>query len=212
MPLPNRRENPKIAFTSPDPQMYLRRFWESQWSRESRMLINGSGLHNYRFTVHFISMRHVISALVQNVPGVLSHISGMLASRDYNINSLAVGETEDAKLSRMTFVVVGNEKVQEQVLKQLQKIVTVVKAEDITDQKHVERDLMLMKVEALPGARSKILEMVNIFRGKVVDVSDTTMMIEISGQESKLEGFVDAMRPFGIIELVRSGIIALPRG
>ena len=112
----------------------------------------------------------------------------------------------------MTFVVVGDEKVQEQVLKQLQKLVTVVEAKDITRQKHVERDLMLMKVEALPGARSKVLEMVNIFRGKVVDVSDTTMMIEISGQESKLEGFVDAMRPFGIIELVRSGIIALPRG
>ena len=158
------------------------------------------------------TMRHVISALVQNVPGVLSHVSGMLASRGYNIDSLAVGETEDPKLSRMTFVVVGDEKVREQVLKQLQKLVTVVNARDITSQKHVERDLMLMKVEALPGTRSKILEMVNIFRGKVVDVSDTTMMIEISGQESKLEGFVDAMRPFGIIELVRSGIIALPRG
>jgi len=157
-------------------------------------------------------MRHVISALVQNVPGVLSHISGMLASRGYNIDSLAVGETEDTKLSRMTFVVVGDNKVREQVLKQLQKLVTVVKAEDITCQKHVERDLMLMRVEALPGARSRILDMVSIFRAKVVDVSDTTMMIEIAGQESKLEGFVEAMRPFGIIELVRSGIIALPRG
>lgn len=157
-------------------------------------------------------MRHVISALVQNVPGVLSHISGMLASRGYNIDSLAVGETEDSKLSRMTFVVVGDEKVQEQVLKQLQKLVTVVKAEDITSQEHVERDLMLIKVEALPGARSKILEMVEIFRAKVVDVSDVSMMIEVSGRESKLQGFVDTMRPFGIIELVRSGIIAMPRG
>ncbi len=157
-------------------------------------------------------MRHVISALVQNVPGVLSHISGMLASRGYNIDSLAVGETEDSKLSRMTFVVVGDQRVQEQVLKQLQKIVTVVRAEDITGSEHVERDLMLIKVEALPGARSKIIEMVNIFRGKVVDVSDTSMMIEVSGNESKLRGFVDTMRPFGIIELVRSGIIAMPRG
>jgi acetolactate synthase-1/3 small subunit len=157
-------------------------------------------------------MRHIISALVQNVPGVLSHISGMLASRGYNIDSLAVGETENPKLSRMTFVVVGDEKVQEQVLKQLQKIVTVVEAEDISADKRVERDLMLIKVEALPGARSKVLEMVNIFRAKVVDVSDTTMMIEVSGQESKLEGFVDTMRPFGIIGLVRSGVIALPRG
>jgi acetolactate synthase-1/3 small subunit len=136
----------------------------------------------------------------------------MLASRGYNIDSLAVGETESPKLSRMTFVVVGDDKVREQVLKQLQKLVTVVKAEDITCQKHVERDLMLMRVEALPGARSRILDMVHIFRAKVVDVSDTTMMLEIAGQESKLEGFVEAMRPFGIIELVRSGVIALPRG
>ncbi|MDR1142565.1 MAG: acetolactate synthase small subunit [Planctomycetaceae bacterium] len=157
-------------------------------------------------------MRHVISALVQNVPGVLSHISGMLASRGYNIDSLAVGETEDSQLSRMTYVVVGDEKVREQVLKQLRKIVTVVRADDLTDKSHVERDLMLIKVEALPGARSKILEMVNIFRAKVVDVSDTSMMIEVSGNEPKLAGFVDTMRPFGIIELVRSGIIAMPRG
>jgi acetolactate synthase-1/3 small subunit len=157
-------------------------------------------------------MRHVISALVQNVPGVLSHISGMLASRGYNIDSLAVGETENSQLSRMTYVVVGDEKVREQVLKQLRKIVTVVRAEDLTDRSHVERDLMLIKVEALPGSRSKILEMVNIFRAKVVDVSDTSMMIEVSGNESKLMSFVDTMRPFGIIELVRSGIIAMPRG
>ncbi len=156
-------------------------------------------------------MRHVISALVQNVPGVLSHISGMLASRGYNIVSLAVGETEDSRLSRMTFVVLGDVTVQEQVLKQLRKLVTVVRAEDITASRHVERDLMLVKVEALPGARSGILDMVNIFRGKVVDVGETTMTIEISGKESKLEGFVETMRPFGIIELVRSGIIAMPR-
>ncbi|MCL2743743.1 MAG: acetolactate synthase small subunit [Planctomycetaceae bacterium] len=157
-------------------------------------------------------MRHVISALVQNTPGVLSHISGMLASRGYNIDSLAVGETENSKLSRMTFVVVGDEKVQEQVLKQLQKLVTVVSAEDITDEEYVERDLMLIKVEALPGSRSKIIEMAEIFRAKVVDVSDVSMMIEVSGRESKLEGFVDTMRPFGIIELARSGIIAMRRG
>ncbi|MDR0338163.1 MAG: acetolactate synthase small subunit [Planctomycetaceae bacterium] len=157
-------------------------------------------------------MRHVISVLVQNMPGVLSHISGMLASRGYNIDSLAVGETENNQLSRMTYVVVGDEKVREQVLKQLRKIVTVVRAEDLTDKSHVERDLMLIKVEALPGVRSKVLEMVNIFRAKVVDVSDTSMMIEVSGNESKLASFVDTMRPFGIIELVRSGVIAMPRG
>ncbi len=157
-------------------------------------------------------MRHVISALVQNVPGVLSHIAGMLASRGYNIDSLAVGETEDSKLSRMTFVVVGDEKVHEQVLKQLQKIVTVVRADDISSEEHVERDLMLIKVEALPGARSKSLEMVNVFRAQVVHVGSTTMMIEVSGKESKIEAFIDVMRPFGIVELVRSGIIAMQRG
>jgi len=156
-------------------------------------------------------MRHVVSALVQNVPGVLSHIAGMLASRGYNIDSLAVGETEDSRLSRMTFVVVGDEKVQEQVLKQLQKIVTVVRADDISSQEHVERDLMLIKVEALPGARSKIIEMVDVFRGQVVHVGPTTMMIEISGKESKIDAFIDVMRPFGIVELVRSGIIAMNR-
>ena len=156
-------------------------------------------------------MRHVISALVQNVPGVLSHIAGMLASRGYNIESLAVGETEDHKLSRMTFVVVGDQRVQEQVLKQLQKIVTVVRADDISSQEHVERDLMLIKVEALPGARSKIIEMVDVFRGQVVHVGQATMMIEVSGKESKIKAFIDVMRPFGIVELVRSGIIAMSR-
>ncbi|MDR1485071.1 MAG: acetolactate synthase small subunit [Planctomycetaceae bacterium] len=157
-------------------------------------------------------MRHVISALVHNVPGVLSHISGMLASRGYNIDSLAVGETENPQFSRMTFAVVGDTKVRDQVIKQLQKIVTVINAEDVTDDKLVERDLMLIRVEALPGARSKVLEMVNIFRAKVVDVAQTSMMIEISGNESKLEGFIETMTPFGIVELVRSGIIAMKRG
>ncbi len=100
-------------------------------------------------------MRHVLSALVQNVPGVLSHISGMLASRGYNIDSLAVGETENPKLSRMTFVVVGDDRVLEQVRKQLEKIVTVVRVDDISSQEHVERDLMLIKVAAPPGRRAK---------------------------------------------------------
>ncbi|MDR2169452.1 MAG: acetolactate synthase small subunit [Planctomycetaceae bacterium] len=157
-------------------------------------------------------MRHIISALVHNVPGVLSHISGMLASRGYNIDSLAVGETENPQFSRMTVVVVGDIKVRDQVIKQLQKIVTVINVADITDDKLVERDLLLIRVEALPGARSKVLEMVNIFRAKVVDVAPTTMMIELSGNETKLEGFIEALTPFGIIELVRSGVIAMKRG
>lgn len=157
-------------------------------------------------------MRHVLSALVQNVPGVLSHISGMLASRGYNIDSLAVGETEEPRLSRMTFVVVGDDNVLEQVRKQLEKIVTVVRVDDVSSQDHVERDLMLIKVEAPLGKRSDIIELVSVFRGRIVDVSADMLMIEISGQEGKIESFIELMRPFGIIELVRTGRIAMVRG
>lgn len=157
-------------------------------------------------------MRHVLSALVQNVPGVLSHISGMLASRGYNIDSLAVGETEDPQLSRMTFVVVGDEGVLEQVRKQLEKIVTVVRVDDISSQNYVERDLMLLKVAAGQGRRSEIRELTEVFRGRIVDVASEMVMIEIAGKESKIEAFVELMRPFGIIELVRSGRIAMVRG
>lgn len=157
-------------------------------------------------------MRHVLSALVQNVPGVLAHISGMLASRGYNIDSLAVGETETPHLSRMTFVVVGDDRVLSQVRKQLQKIVTVVQVEDVSSRAHVERDLMLLKVRAPAGSqRSEIRELVEIFRGKIVDVGADEMMIELSGRESKLEAFIDRMRPYGIVELVRTGRIAMVR-
>jgi len=157
-------------------------------------------------------MRHVLSALVQNRPGVLSHISGMLASRGYNIDSLAVGETEDPRLSRMTFVVVGDDSILEQIRKQLEKIVTVVRVDDISARDHVERDLMLIKVAAPPGKRSEIRELVEIFRGNIVDVASEMVMIEISGKERKIEAFIELMRPFGIIELVRSGRIAMVRG
>jgi len=157
-------------------------------------------------------MRHVLSALVQNVPGVLSHISGMLASRGYNIDSLAVGETEDPRLSRMTFVVVGDDAVLEQVRKQLEKIVTVVRVDDVSSQEYVERDLMLIKVASPPGRRSEIRELTDIFRGRIVDVAADMVIIEISGQEKKIEAFVEMMRPFGIIELSRTGRIAMVRG
>jgi acetolactate synthase-1/3 small subunit len=157
-------------------------------------------------------MRHVLSAVVQNVPGVLAHISGMLASRGYNIESLAVGETENPELSRMTFVVVGTDNVLEQVRKQLEKIVTVVQVVDISSQDHVERDLMLIKVCAPPGGRrSEVKEMTEIFRGRIVDVGPEEVMIEISGQERKIVSFIDLMRPYGIIELVRTGRIAMVR-
>jgi acetolactate synthase-1/3 small subunit len=157
-------------------------------------------------------MRHVLSALVQNVPGVLAHISGMLASRGYNINSLAVGETETPEFSRITFVVVGDDSVLDQVRKQLAKIVTVVRVDDISSQDYVERDLMLIKIKAPAShGRSEIRELADIFRGRVVDVSADEVMIEISGQERKIEAFIELMRPYGITELVRTGRIAMVR-
>jgi len=157
-------------------------------------------------------MRHVLSAVVQNVPGVLAHISGMLASRGYNIDSLAVGETEDPHLSRMTFVVVGDDQVLEQVRKQLEKIVTVVRVLDVSSSDFVERDLMLIKVHAEPGgSRTEINELVEIFRGRIVDVGRSEVIIEISGTENKIVAFIDLMRPYGIRELVRTGRIAMVR-
>src|ERR1044071_3240329 len=114
-------------------------------------------------------MRHVLSALVQNVPGVLAHVAGMLASRGYNIDSLAVGETEAPDLSRMTFVVVGDDSVLEQIRKQLEKIVTVVKVVDVSSQDFVERDLMLIKVKAPSGKRGEIRELADIFRGRIAE-------------------------------------------
>lgn len=157
-------------------------------------------------------MRHVLSALVQNVPGVLAHISGMLASRGYNIDSLAVGETEDPHFSRMTFVVVGDDRILDQVRKQLGKIVTVVRVDDVSASDFVERDLILMKVKAPAGPiRSEIRELVDIFRGRIVDVGPDEIMIEISGRENKIEAFIDRMRTYGITELVRTGRIAMVR-
>ena len=157
-------------------------------------------------------MRHVLSALVQNQPGVLAHVSGMLASRGFNIDSLAVGETEDTNLSRMTFVVNGDDAELEQVRKQLDKIVTVVRVQDISSEDFVERDLMIIKVKAGPQQRNEIVLLVEMFRGRVVDISPTNLMIEISGQERKIEAFIEMMRTYGIVELARTGRIALVRG
>ena len=157
-------------------------------------------------------MRHVLSALVHNQPGVLAHISGMLASRGFNIDSLAVGETEDANLSRMIFVVNGDDLTLEQVRKQLDKVVTVVAVQDISSEDFVERDLMLLKVSANPHQRVELTLLVEMFRGRVVDISPTTLMVEISGQERKIEAFIELMRPYGIVELARTGRIAPVRG
>jgi len=157
-------------------------------------------------------MRHVLSALVQNQPGVLAHISGMLASRGFNIDSLAVGETEVPDLSRMTFVVHGDDAELDQVRKQLDKIVTVVKVLDISSENFVERDLMLIKIRANPQQRIEVSLIVEMFRGRVVDIDHETLMVEVSGQEGKIEAFIELMRPYGILELARTGRIALVRG
>jgi acetolactate synthase-1/3 small subunit len=158
------------------------------------------------------AMRHVLSAVVHNTPGVLAQVSGMLATRGFNIDSLAVGETEDPELSRMTFVVSGDDAVLEQVRKQLDKLISVVQVNDISSQNFVERDLMLIKVQATAAQRMEIVLLVEMFRARVVDVSSTNLMVEISGQESKIEVFIDLMRPYGILELARTGRIALVRG
>ena len=158
-------------------------------------------------------MRHVLSATVQNVPGVLAHVSGMLASRGYNIDSLAVGETEDRGFSRMTFVLRGDDRMLDQVRRQLEKIVTVVRVDDISSRNYVERDLMLLKVATPAGpTRSHVKELAEIFRGRIVDVAADSVVVEISGTEKKIEGFIELMRPLGILELVRTGRIAMVRG
>jgi len=146
-----------------------------------------------------------------NQPGVLAHVSGMLATRAFNIDSLTVGETDQHEFSRMTFVVNGDDRVLDQVRKQLEKIVTVVRVVDFSNEDYVERDLMLIKVNTEGGKLAEVKMLTEIFRGKIVDVSPGHVMIEISGPESKLEAFIDQMRQFGILELVRTGRVALQR-
>ena len=158
------------------------------------------------------SMRHVLSALVQNQPGVLAHIAGMLASRGFNIDSLAVGETEHHDLARMTFVVHGDDNVLDQVRKQLDKIITVVRVDDISSENFVERDLMLIKVKCASTQRAELFLITESFRGKVVDIQLDNVMMEIAGTEGKVEAFIDLLRPYGILELARTGRIALVRG
>lgn len=162
-------------------------------------------------------MRHVIAALVTNEPGVLAQVAGMFAARGFNIDSLVVGRTENPELSRMTIVVVGDSAVLEQVRKQLQKLVPVVKVVDYQDVGYVERDLILVQVSTKTTAgdtdkREEIITLANLFRARVVDVYTDRLMIELAGAEEKLEAFVDLLSPYGILELARTGVIAMPRG
>jgi acetolactate synthase I/III small subunit len=157
-------------------------------------------------------MRHVITALVQNTPGVLAHVAGMFSARGFNIDSLVVGRPEDPDMSRMTIVVVGDDRTLEQVRKQLGKIITVVKVRDFEEVQYVERDLMLIRVHAPAEKRPEVVDLVTLFRGRVVDVARTSVLVELSGTEEKVEAFLDLVRPYGIRELARTGIIAMPRG
>jgi len=156
-------------------------------------------------------MKHIISALVENKPGVLAHVAGMFAARAFNIDSLVVGRTEDLELSRMTIVVVGDDKVVEQVRKQLAKIVPVVKVQDFAGQPVVARDLMLISVSAPPEKRPEVVSLIEVFKGKVVDISPKVLMVEVSGPESKIEAFINACKPYGIKSVARTGTIAVPR-
>jgi acetolactate synthase-1/3 small subunit len=156
-------------------------------------------------------MKHIISALVENKPGVLAHVAGMFAARAFNIDSLAVGRTEDPELSRMTIVVIGDDRVVEQVRKQLAKIVPVVKVQDYAGQPVVARDLMLISVAAPPDKRPEVVSLAEMFRAKVVDIGPKQLVVEVSGPERKIEAFISACRPYGIRSMVRTGTIAMPR-
>lgn len=157
-------------------------------------------------------MQHTLSILVSNKFGVLSRISGLFSGRGYNIESLNVAETNDPAVSRMTIVTRGNDKKIEQITKQLNKLVDIIKVIDLTEENFIDREMVLIKMNAEPKNREEILRIVEIFRAKVVDVSPSTYTIEITGDKGKLKGILELLRPLGIKEIVRSGRIALSRG
>ncbi|OGW14610.1 MAG: acetolactate synthase small subunit [Nitrospinae bacterium RIFCSPLOWO2_12_FULL_47_7] len=157
-------------------------------------------------------MQHTISVLMVNRFGVLSRISGLFSGRGFNIESLNVAETNDPNISRMTIVTRGDDKKIEQITKQLNKLVDIIKVVDITDEKFVDREMVLVKMNAEPRVREEILRIVQIFRAKVVDANQSAYTIEITGDEGKITGFLDLLKPLGIKELVRSGRIAMTRG
>ena len=157
-------------------------------------------------------MRHVISALVINEPGVLAGVAGMFSARGFNIDSLVVGRTEDPKLSRMTIVVNADDVTLDQVRKQLAKLVATVNVRDFAGSAYIERDLALVTVNCNAEKRREVVEIVELFRGRVVDVAKESITVELAGTEDKLEAFIDLMQPYGIEALARTGVIAMPRG
>ncbi|MEO7560842.1 MAG: acetolactate synthase small subunit [Nitrosospira sp.] len=157
-------------------------------------------------------MRHIISLLMENEAGALSRVAGLFSSRGYNIESLTVAATEDPTLSRMTLVTVGSDDVVEQITKQLNKLIEVVKVVDLSDGVHIERELMLIKVRAVGNDREEIKRMADIFRGRIIDVTDKSYTIELTGTGSKLDAFLEAMEHSTILETVRTGASGIGRG
>ena len=157
-------------------------------------------------------MKHTISALVENKPGVLARCASLFARRGFNIDSLAVSETENAQVSRMTLTVTGDDRVLEQICHQLEKLVDVIKVLDHTQDLTIERELCLIKVKANRRTRAEIIQVANIFRGEIVDVGNGTLVIELTGDAEKIDAFVRLMGEHGIEELVRTGKIVLVRG
>jgi len=155
--------------------------------------------------------KHTISALVENHFGVLARVAGLFSSRGFNIDSLSVGETEDPSVSRITIVVKADDRILEQVTKQLNRLADVIKVIDLTVQDFVDRELVLIKVNTSKAARSEIMEIVHVFRGRIVDISPTTMTVEATGTEGKINAIIGMLRPFGIKEIARTGKVALLR-
>jgi len=156
-------------------------------------------------------MRHVISILVENEPGVLSRVSALFSGRGFNIESLNVAETLDPTISRMTLITAGNEQIIEQIIKQLNKLVNVIKVMDLTGSDFVDREMILVRVRAEATSRAEVLRILEIFRGRVVDVSPKSFTLELTGDEKKIQAVVELLTPFGILEIVRTGKVAIMR-
>ncbi len=156
-------------------------------------------------------MRHTISVLVENKFGALTRIAGLFSGRGFNIDTLNVAPTQDASASRMTIVTRGDDATLEQIVKQLNKLVDVIKVQDFGEGEYVDRELVLVKVGVNSASRSEVMQLTSIFRGKIIDVQPASLTIEITGNESKVEKFIELMSPFGILDLTRTGKVALPR-
>jgi len=157
-------------------------------------------------------MRHIISIMLENEPGALSRVAGLFSARGYNIETLTVAPTEDASLSRMTIVTTGSDDVVEQITKQLNKLVEVVKVVDLSEAAHIERELMLIKVRAMGKEREEMKRMSDIFRGRIIDVTESTYTIELTGTGTKLDAFIQAIEASSILETVRTGASGIARG